>query len=84
MALREQADTAELLVRSRHSLQGGPSAFGSAAKSDGALDQALARFAPDLPAERQDTPDLHVTAVRRLPAVARRVCWPFLKALTRV
>ena len=35
-----------------------------------ALDQALARFAPGLPADRPDTPDNHVTAVRRLPAVA--------------
>jgi DEAD/DEAH box helicase domain-containing protein len=69
MALPEQTDTAELSVRSRHSLPGGSSAYGNPAKSDGALDQALARFAPGLPADRQDTPDHHVTAVRRLPAV---------------
>jgi DEAD/DEAH box helicase domain-containing protein len=55
MALSEPTDTAGLSVRSR---------------ADGAaLDQALARFAPGLPAERPDTPDHHVTAVRRLPAV---------------
>jgi DEAD/DEAH box helicase domain-containing protein len=35
-----------------------------------ALEQALERFAPGLPADRPDTPDNHVTAVRRLPAVA--------------
>ena len=38
--------------------------------AQGSLDQALARFAPGLPADRPDTPDNHVTAVRRLPAVA--------------
>ena len=37
---------------------------------DGALDAALQRLVPgDLP-ERTDTPDLHVTAVRRLPSVS--------------
>jgi len=35
-----------------------------------ALDQALDRLAPGLPADRPDTPDHHVTAVRRLPAIA--------------
>src|SRR5215467_13072217 len=38
-----------------------------------ALEQALDRLAPGLPADnfvRPDTPDHHVTAVRRLPAVA--------------
>ena len=44
--------------------------FSPFARATGALDQALARFAPGLPADRPDTPDLHVTAVRRLPAVA--------------
>ena len=34
-----------------------------------ALEQALDRLAPGLPADRPDTPDSHVTAVRRLPAV---------------
>jgi DEAD/DEAH box helicase domain-containing protein len=55
MALREPTDTAGLSVRSR---------------AEGALDQALSRFSPDLPADRPDTPDHHVTAVRRLPEVA--------------
>src|ERR1700733_10631432 len=80
MALREQADTAELSVRSRRSVQGGSSASGSTGKSDGALAQALARFAPDLPADRQDTPDHHVTAVRRLPAVSAQYA-PFPEGL---
>jgi DEAD/DEAH box helicase domain-containing protein len=37
---------------------------------DGALDAALDRLAPGRLAGRPDTPNLHVTAVRRLPAVA--------------
>jgi len=37
---------------------------------DGALEAALERLAPDRSIERPDTPDLHVTAVRRLPAAA--------------
>jgi DEAD/DEAH box helicase domain-containing protein len=37
---------------------------------DGALDAALDRLVPGRPAERPDTPDLHVTAVRRLAPVA--------------
>jgi DEAD/DEAH box helicase domain-containing protein len=65
MALREEADTAGLSVRSRPGWAGA-----GQGKADGALDQALARFAPDLAADRPDTPDHHVTAVRRLPAVA--------------
>jgi DEAD/DEAH box helicase domain-containing protein len=36
---------------------------------DGALDAALERLAPGRTPDRPDTPDLHVTAVRRLPAV---------------
>ena len=64
MALLEPTDTAGLSVRSRRPRQPAPR------KTDGALDQALARFAPGLPADRPDTPDHHVTAVRRLPAVA--------------
>jgi DEAD/DEAH box helicase domain-containing protein len=64
---RENIDTAELLVRPRRS---GAVVSTASAKADGALDQALARFAPGLPVERPDTPDHHVTAVRRLPAVA--------------
>ena len=63
---RENIDTAELLVRPRRS---GAVVSTASAKADGALDQALARFAPGLPVERPDTPDHHVTAVRRLPAV---------------
>jgi DEAD/DEAH box helicase domain-containing protein len=43
-----------------------------AARRDGALDAALDRLAPDRRLERPDTPDQHVTAVRRLPAAAAR------------
>ena len=44
---------------------------------DGALDAALERLAPGQRAERPDTPDLHVTAVRRLPpAEGRLVAFP--------
>src|SRR6185312_7649620 len=44
---------------------------GSPERSRGAaLDQALDRLAPGLPVDRPDTPDNHVTAVRRLPASA--------------
>ena len=49
-------------------------------KSAAALDQALDRLAPGLPADRADTPDSHVTAVRRLPAVAAQYA-PFPAAL---
>src|SRR4051812_16571031 len=45
-----------------------------------ALEQALDRLAPGLPANREDTPDSHVTAVRRLPAVAAQYA-PFPAAL---
>src|SRR2546423_8134370 len=48
-----------------------------------ALEQALDRLAAGLPAghlPRADTPDLHVTAVRRLPAVAAQYA-PFPTAL---
>ncbi|MCU1385673.1 MAG: cshA [Acidobacteria bacterium] len=48
-------------------------------RSDGALDAALDRIGGhDL--DRPDTPDLHVTAVRRLPAVAAQLA-PFPAAL---
>jgi DEAD/DEAH box helicase domain-containing protein len=77
MALLEPADTAGLSVRSQSSLQAGQAAPG---KKDGALDQALSRFAPGLPADREDTPDHHVTAVRRLPAVAAQYA-PFPEGL---
>ena len=46
---------------------------------DGALDAALARLA-DGAVDRPDTPDLHITAVRRLEAVPAR-CSPFPNAL---
>jgi DEAD/DEAH box helicase domain-containing protein len=49
-------------------------------KRDGALDEALERLAPGRPAERPDTPDHHVTAVRRLPAVAAQYA-PFPSTL---
>jgi DEAD/DEAH box helicase domain-containing protein len=54
MALAEPTDTTGLSVRSR---------------GEAALDQALSRFVPGLPIDRPDTPEHHVTAVRRLPAV---------------
>jgi DEAD/DEAH box helicase domain-containing protein len=44
---------------------------------DGALDAALERLAPGQRVERPDTPDRHVTAVRRLaPMAARTVPFP--------
>ena len=49
-------------------------------RRDGALDAALERLAPGHLPERPDTPDLHVTAVRRLPALAARYA-PFPAAL---
>jgi len=49
------------------------------AGTDGALDAALARLA-DGAVDRPDTPDLHITAVRRLEAVAARYA-PFPAAL---
>jgi DEAD/DEAH box helicase domain-containing protein len=48
--------------------------------TDNALAAALERLAPGSPAERPDAPDLHVTAVRRLPAVAAQYA-PFPEAL---
>jgi len=45
-----------------------------------ALEQALDRLAPGLPVDRPDTPDNHVTAVRRLPAVPAQFA-PFPQAL---
>jgi hypothetical protein len=49
-------------------------------RADGALDAALERLGgQDL--DRPDTPDLHVTAVRRLPAVAAQLT-PFPKRST--
>ena len=46
------------------------SALATRSGRDGALDAALDRLAPGRVADRSDTPDLHVTAVRRLPAIA--------------
>jgi len=48
-------------------------------RSETALDQALGRLA-DGAIDRPDTPDLHVTAVRRLPAVAAQYA-PFPESL---
>jgi DEAD/DEAH box helicase domain-containing protein len=48
--------------------------------NDGALDAALERLAPGLQRDRPDTPDLHVTAVRRLAPVAAQVV-PFPEIL---
>src|SRR6187401_2512197 len=45
-----------------------------------ALEAALDRLAPNRPADRSDTPDLHVTAVRRLPALTGEFA-PFPEAL---
>src|ERR1700712_5348194 len=55
---------------------------GVAARSgrDGALDAALARLVPGSLPERPDSPDLHVTAVRRLPPVEAGYL-PFPEAL---
>src|SRR3954470_17178489 len=47
--------------------------------TESALDAALERLAAG-PVDRPDTPDLHVTAVRRLPAVAAQLA-PFPEAL---
>src|SRR5215831_17317937 len=56
-AMHEDADPGTALAR--------------AARRDHALDAALERFTRDLrPVERPDTPDLHVTAIRRLQAAA--------------
>src|SRR6185295_15479144 len=48
-------------------------------RADGALDAALERLGGH-DVDRPDTPDLHVTAVRRLPAVAAQLT-PFPEAL---
>ena len=48
-------------------------------RSDGALDAALERIG-GRDVDRPDTPDLHVTAVRRLPAVAAQLA-PFPETL---
>jgi DEAD/DEAH box helicase domain-containing protein len=55
MADRVTPETGVLTTRSRR---------------DGALDAALDRLAPGRVADRPDTPDSHVTAVRRLPPLA--------------
>ena len=48
-------------------------------RSDGALDAALERIG-GRDVDRPDTPDLHVTAVRRLPAVEAQLA-PFPESL---
>src|SRR5438094_7444930 len=50
------------------------------ARTETALDAALARLIPGQLPDRPDTPDLHVTAVRRLPAVTAQFV-PFPDAL---
>jgi DEAD/DEAH box helicase domain-containing protein len=52
----------------------------AATRRETALEAALDRLAPGGALDRQDTPDLHVTAVRRLPAVAAQYA-PFPAAL---
>src|SRR5438270_1761369 len=50
--------------------------------AENALDAALEGLAPGRVGERPDTPDLHVTALRRLPALAAQYV-PFPKPLDR-
>src|SRR5262245_23493700 len=59
-----------------------PESAGLASRSrrDGALEAALQRLAPCRPPERHDTPDLHVTALRRLPPVSAQFA-PYPEAL---
>src|SRR5215212_7535046 len=57
-----------------------PSGLIARSRRDGALDEALKRLAPGQVAERPDTPDLHVTALRRLPPVPAQFA-PFPDAL---
>ncbi len=47
-------------------------ALAARSKRDGALDAALERLAPGAVQDRADTPDAHVTALRRMPAVPAR------------
>src|SRR5439155_17307881 len=58
------------------------SALAARSRRDGALDDALERIGGRVPVSpaRADTPDLHVTAIRRLPATAARYA-PFPAAL---
>ncbi len=51
-----------------------------ATRRDGALDAALDRLAPDRGIERPDTPDRHVTAIRRLAAAPAQYA-PFPEAV---
>jgi DEAD/DEAH box helicase domain-containing protein len=51
-------------------------------RRDGALDEALQRLAPGSPPDRPDTPELHVTALRRLAPVPARYA-PFPEQLDR-
>jgi DEAD/DEAH box helicase domain-containing protein len=61
MTGRAKPETGALAIRSDLSASSG---------RDGALEAALERLASGRAIERPDTPDLHVTAVRRLPAAA--------------
>jgi DEAD/DEAH box helicase domain-containing protein len=61
-------------------LSGPTTDLATRSRRDCALDAALERLAPGRMPERPDTPDRHVTAVRRLPAVAARYA-PFPEAL---
>src|SRR6185503_6244534 len=52
-------------------------AIAARSRHDGALDAALQRLVPGHVPDRPDTPDLNVTAVRRLPpAVAQFAAFP--------
>ena len=55
-------------------------ALATRANRDGALDAALDRLAPGHLPDRADSPDLHVTALRRMPAVPARYA-PFPSGL---
>jgi DEAD/DEAH box helicase domain-containing protein len=59
-----------------------PSVLSLRSREDQALDAALERLAPGRLPERPDTPDLHVTSVRRLPAQAAQYA-PFPPGLDR-
>src|SRR6185295_10315663 len=69
--------TQEIPMSSGLAISPGRGHAGLAAGRDSGLDAALERLAPGQRIDRPDTPDLHVTAVRRLPSVdARYVDFP--------
>ena len=74
------------LVRSRpmaeRSDRSNPPSLVARSRRDGALDEALQRLAPGSSPGRPDTPDLHVTALRRLPPVPAQYA-PFPEELDR-